>query len=124
MAVSRRRQFSTEKGICQMQSNAITQLPDPSGFSADPFKDVIRDGARKMIEQAIHAELATLMAAFSGEIAARVSATAALSASSPSPLSPAAYHSPPAHPVPNPAPATNPHNHAGRHRSAGALEKM
>jgi len=67
MAVSSRRQFSIEKGICHMQENTITQLPDPSGFSADPFTDVIRDGARKLIEQAVHAELATLMAAFSGE---------------------------------------------------------
>lgn len=50
-----------------MQENTITRLADPSGFSADPFTDVIRDGARKLIEQAIHAELATLMAAFSGE---------------------------------------------------------
>jgi len=50
-----------------MQDNTITQLPDPSGFSADPFTDVIRDGARKLIEHAIHAELATLMKAFSGE---------------------------------------------------------
>lgn len=50
-----------------MRENTITQLPDPSGFGTDPFTDVIRDGARKLIEQAIHAELATLMAAFSGE---------------------------------------------------------
>ncbi len=50
-----------------MSETTITQLPDPSGFSADPFTNVIRDGARKLIEQAIHAELATLMAAFSGE---------------------------------------------------------
>ena len=50
-----------------MSETTITQLPDPSGFSSDPFTDVLRDGARKLIEQAIHAELATLMAAFSGE---------------------------------------------------------
>ena len=50
-----------------MSETTITQLPDPSGFSADPFTDVIRDGARKLIEQAVHAELAALMAAFSGE---------------------------------------------------------
>jgi hypothetical protein len=63
-----------------MSETTITQLPDPSiadrrlrsnlpkgGFSADPFTEVIRDGARKLIEQAIHAELATLMAAFSKE---------------------------------------------------------
>ena len=48
-------------------TTTITQLPDPSGFSADPFTEVIRDGARKLIEQAIHAELAALMSAFSGE---------------------------------------------------------
>ena len=33
MAVFRRRQFSAEKGICHMQRDTITQLPDPSGFS-------------------------------------------------------------------------------------------
>ena len=67
MAVFTRRHFSTEKGICHMRENTITQLPDPSGFSADAFTDVLRNGARKLIEQAIHAELATLMAAFSKE---------------------------------------------------------
>jgi len=67
MAVFRRRQFSAEKGICYMSDDTITQLPDPSGFGSDPFTDVLRDGARKLIEQAIHAELAALMAAFSGE---------------------------------------------------------
>ena len=50
-----------------MQENTITQLPDPSGFTSDPFTGVLRDGAHKLIEQAIHAELAALMAAFSGE---------------------------------------------------------
>jgi hypothetical protein len=46
-----------------MSETTITQLPDPSGYSSDPFTDVLRDGARKLIEQAIHAELATLRAA-------------------------------------------------------------
>lgn len=50
-----------------MPETTITQLPDPSGFSTDPFTDIIRDGARKLIEQAIHAELAALMAAFFAE---------------------------------------------------------
>ncbi|WP_438695864.1 transposase, partial [Thalassovita gelatinovora] len=50
-----------------MPETTITQLPDPSGFSTDPFTDILRDGARKLIEQAIHAELSTLMAAFSGD---------------------------------------------------------
>ncbi|PHP26062.1 IS256 family transposase, partial [Limimaricola cinnabarinus] len=48
-----------------MRENTIAQLPDPSGFGSDAFTDVIREGARKLIEQAIHAELAALMAAFS-----------------------------------------------------------
>ena len=67
MAVLSRRQFSAEKGICHMSETTITQLPDPSGFSSDPFTGVLRDGARKLIEQAIHAELVALMNAFSGE---------------------------------------------------------
>ena len=64
MAVSKRRQFSAEKGICHMSKDTIATLPDPSGISPDPLTDVIRGGARKLIEQAIEAELATLLAAF------------------------------------------------------------
>ncbi len=67
MVVSSRRQFSAEIGICHMSETTITPLPDPSGFTSDPFTDVLRDGARKLIEQAIHADLAALMNAFSGE---------------------------------------------------------
>ena len=67
MAVFRRRQFSAEKGICHMSETTITELPDPTGFTSDPFPGVLRDGARKLIQQAIHAELAALMSAFSGE---------------------------------------------------------
>lgn len=67
MAVFTRRQFSGEKGICHMEESTITPLSDPSGFSTDAFTAVIRDGARRLIEQAIHAELTTLMAAFSEE---------------------------------------------------------
>ena len=47
MAVSSRRQFSAEKGICHMSDDTITKLPDPSGFGSDPFTAVLRDGARK-----------------------------------------------------------------------------
>jgi transposase len=64
MAVSKRRQFSAEKGICHMSDDTIAKLPGPSGNSPDPLTDVIRSGARKLIEQAIEAELATLLAAF------------------------------------------------------------
>lgn len=48
MAVSSRRQFSAEKGICHMSETTITQLPDPSGFSSDPFTEVLRNGARDL----------------------------------------------------------------------------
>jgi putative transposase len=64
MAVSKRRQFSAEKGICHMSEDTIAKLPDPSGNSPDPLTDVIRSGARRLIEQAIEAELATLLSAF------------------------------------------------------------
>jgi transposase-like protein len=47
-----------------MSETTIATLPDPSGFSPDPLTGVIRDGARKLIEQAIEAELTALMAAF------------------------------------------------------------
>ena len=67
MAVSRRRQFSAEKGICHMREDTITALPDPSRFSADPLTDLIRSGARQLIEQALEAELSTLLAQFSNE---------------------------------------------------------
>lgn len=67
MAVFRRRQFSAEQGICHIQENTITQLPVPSGFGPDALTEIIRDGARSLIEQAIHAELAALMTAFSDE---------------------------------------------------------
>ena len=64
MAVSERRQFSAEKGICHMSNDTIATLPDPSGFSPDPLSGLIRDGARKLIEQAVEAELAALLEAF------------------------------------------------------------
>ncbi len=47
-----------------MSETTIATLPDPSGFSPDPLTDLIRDGARRLIEQAIEAELTTLLAAF------------------------------------------------------------
>lgn len=47
-----------------MSDDTITKLPDPSGMSPDPLTSVIRDGARKLIEQAIEAELAALLATF------------------------------------------------------------
>ena len=67
MAVFKTQSILNEKGICHMSEDTITTLPDPSGFSPDPLTGVIRDGARKLIEQAIEAELAALMASFAGD---------------------------------------------------------
>jgi len=50
-----------------MSIDTITTLPDPSGFSPDPLTGVIRDGARKLIEQAIEVELAALMASYADD---------------------------------------------------------
>jgi transposase-like protein len=63
MALLKRHQFSDEKGICHMSEATITQLPDPLGFAPDPLTELVRNGARKLIEQAIEAELTTLLAA-------------------------------------------------------------
>ena len=50
-----------------MRKDTITALPDPSGFSADPLSDLIRSGARQLIEQAVEAELSALLSEFSNE---------------------------------------------------------
>ena len=65
MAVFRRHQFSVEKGTCKTPENTTTELSDPSGFGSDPFTHVLRVGARKLIEQSIHAELGALKDEFS-----------------------------------------------------------
>jgi transposase-like protein len=67
MALVKRHQFSGEKGICHMSESTITQLPDPLGFASDPLTELVRNGARKLIEQAIEAELAALLAAHGDE---------------------------------------------------------
>jgi hypothetical protein len=67
MAVFRRRQFSEDKGIFHMTKATITKLPDPSGFSPDPLTEVLRAGARRLIQQAVEAELTALLAAHAGE---------------------------------------------------------
>ncbi|EDZ48206.1 transposase, mutator type [Rhodobacterales bacterium Y4I] len=50
-----------------MKEDTITALPDPNGFSADPLADLIRSGARQLIEQALEVELSALLAQFSQE---------------------------------------------------------
>jgi len=44
-----------------MREDTITALPDPSGFSTDPLTDLIRTGARQLIERALEAELSALL---------------------------------------------------------------
>jgi putative transposase len=65
MAVLKTPSILAEKWICHMTRDTITALPDPNGFSADPLTDLIRSGARQLIEQALEAELAALLAQFS-----------------------------------------------------------
>ena len=48
-----------------MHDDTITRLPDPSGIAPDALTEVIRAGARRLIEQAIEAELAALLATYS-----------------------------------------------------------
>ena len=50
-----------------MREDTITALPDPSEFSADPLTDLIRKGARQLIEQALEAELSALLAQFADD---------------------------------------------------------
>lgn len=50
-----------------MTKDTMTALPDPNGFSADPLTDLIRSGARRLIEQALEAELGALLAQFSDD---------------------------------------------------------
>ena len=50
-----------------MTKPTITPLPDPSGSSPDPLTEVLRSGARRLIEQAVEAELTVLLAAHADE---------------------------------------------------------
>ncbi|OSP53393.1 hypothetical protein BV911_18280 [Pseudoruegeria sp. SK021] len=40
-----------------MTKTSITSLPDPSGLSPDPLTELLRSGARTLIQQAVEAEL-------------------------------------------------------------------
>lgn len=67
MAVLKTPSILTEKGICHMTKTTIATLPDPHGFSPDPLTDILRAGARDLIQQAVEAELAVLLEAHSGD---------------------------------------------------------
>jgi putative transposase len=49
-----------------MSEDTIIALPDPSGSAPDPLTEVLRSGARRLIEQAIEAELSALLAVHAG----------------------------------------------------------
>ena len=53
-----------------MTKPTIPPLPDPSGSSLDPLTEVLRSGARRLIEQAVEAELAALLSSHAGETTA------------------------------------------------------
>ncbi len=67
MAVFKTPSILEEKGICHMTKTSITNLPDPHGFSADPLTDILRAGARDLIQQAVEAELSVLLEAHSAD---------------------------------------------------------
>jgi len=48
-----------------MTKTSITTLPDPHGFSPDPLTDILRAGARDLIQQAVETELSALLEAHS-----------------------------------------------------------
>ncbi|MEL7453465.1 MAG: IS256 family transposase [Pseudomonadota bacterium] len=50
-----------------MTKTTITTLPDLHGFSPDPLTDILRAGARDLIQQAVEAELSALLEAHSGD---------------------------------------------------------
>ena len=62
MAVLKTPSVLKEKGICHMKTPSISTLPDPSGFSVDLLTDILRAGARDLIQQAVEAELSALLA--------------------------------------------------------------
>lgn len=50
-----------------MTKAIITTLPKPHGFSPDPLTDILRAGARELIQQAVEAELSVLLETHSGD---------------------------------------------------------
>jgi hypothetical protein len=46
-----------------MTKDTVVAFRAPEGFSADPLTDLLRQGARELIAQAVEAELATFLSA-------------------------------------------------------------
>ena len=49
--------------LCQMTQDTVVAFRAPTGFSADPLTDLLRQGARQLIAQAVEAELSTFLSA-------------------------------------------------------------
>ena len=64
MALLTRRNSHREK---DMTTTTITELRDPAGLSVDPLTDLLRSGAQQLIQQAVEAELSTLLENYSSE---------------------------------------------------------
>ena len=62
MAVSKRRQFSEEKGICQMTKSTVVPFELPSEFPPDSLTEIIQAGARELLRSAVQAEVAAFIA--------------------------------------------------------------
>ena len=50
-----------------MKKTTISTLPDPHGFSPDPLTEILRAGARDLIQHAVEAELSALLEAHSDD---------------------------------------------------------
>jgi hypothetical protein len=50
-----------------MTKDTVVAFRAPEGFSADPLTDLLRQGARQLIAQAVEAELNTFLASHSGQ---------------------------------------------------------
>ena len=51
--------------ICHMTKDTVVAFRTPDGFSPDPLTDLLRQGARDLIAQAVEAELSAFLAALS-----------------------------------------------------------
>ena len=50
-----------------MSKNSAVPLPHPQAASADPLTEVLRQGAKRLLAQAIEAEVQTLLACYADE---------------------------------------------------------
>lgn len=61
MAVNLLLTILEEKGICHMTESTVIQFERPSPYSPDPLTEVVRAGARQLLEIAVQAEVADFL---------------------------------------------------------------